>query len=301
MYNGEVNVSQEDLNSFLAVAEDLKVKGLTQNAGGVESNAANHSSVTTDSNISRTVSTTATTPSSTNRTKTSLQPSAVNSRNGGSLPPAAKRFKRDPGLIKVKDEAGLNQQVVVTPDVSFEGGDDGAEIEEEDRGDEDGPVYEEEGEVYPYGAYESEGGDSLVDPLTMAVAGTSGVDGSKDVSEDEDWKLTSNQIKKFLSDREVLFEPGAGFKCPICSKVQRDQYDIKKHYLTHLLNPKSELSVDGLVQRVDDYVSLHSIENSSKSYTCHLCKKSLSVRYSSLRHHFILKHLEASSDQEQTD
>jgi len=32
MYHGEVNVAQEDLNSFLAVAEDLKVKGLTQNA-----------------------------------------------------------------------------------------------------------------------------------------------------------------------------------------------------------------------------------------------------------------------------
>merc|ERR1712034_39854 len=27
---GEVNVAQENLNSFLAVAEDLKVKGLTQ-------------------------------------------------------------------------------------------------------------------------------------------------------------------------------------------------------------------------------------------------------------------------------
>ena len=30
MYHGEVNIAQEDLNSFLAVAEDLKVKGLTQ-------------------------------------------------------------------------------------------------------------------------------------------------------------------------------------------------------------------------------------------------------------------------------
>jgi len=30
MYHGEVNVAQEDLNSFLAVAEELKVKGLTQ-------------------------------------------------------------------------------------------------------------------------------------------------------------------------------------------------------------------------------------------------------------------------------
>jgi len=32
MYHGEVNVGQEDLNSFLAVAEDLSVKGLTQNS-----------------------------------------------------------------------------------------------------------------------------------------------------------------------------------------------------------------------------------------------------------------------------
>merc|ERR1712183_581873 len=31
MYHGEVSVAQEELNSFLAVAEDLKVKGLTQN------------------------------------------------------------------------------------------------------------------------------------------------------------------------------------------------------------------------------------------------------------------------------
>jgi len=34
MYNGEVNVAQEELNSFLAVAEELRVKGLTQNQGG---------------------------------------------------------------------------------------------------------------------------------------------------------------------------------------------------------------------------------------------------------------------------
>ena len=31
MYTGEANVAQEELNSFLAVAEELKIKGLTQN------------------------------------------------------------------------------------------------------------------------------------------------------------------------------------------------------------------------------------------------------------------------------
>ena len=31
MYNGEANVAEEELNSFLAVAEELKIKGLTEN------------------------------------------------------------------------------------------------------------------------------------------------------------------------------------------------------------------------------------------------------------------------------
>ena len=37
MYHGRVNVAQEDLTNFLTVAEDLKVKGLTQNTTGSNS------------------------------------------------------------------------------------------------------------------------------------------------------------------------------------------------------------------------------------------------------------------------
>merc|ERR1719493_540803 len=33
MYHGEVNVKQDNLNSFLAVAERLRVRGLCQNEG----------------------------------------------------------------------------------------------------------------------------------------------------------------------------------------------------------------------------------------------------------------------------
>merc|ERR1712217_737643 len=42
MYQGEVNVGQNELSSFLAVAEELKVKGLTQNNAGETEDAINN-------------------------------------------------------------------------------------------------------------------------------------------------------------------------------------------------------------------------------------------------------------------
>jgi len=49
MYHGEVNVAQEELNSFLAVAEELRVKGLTQNnqGGGSSSSSSKKESFST--------------------------------------------------------------------------------------------------------------------------------------------------------------------------------------------------------------------------------------------------------------
>ena len=49
MYQGEVNVAQESLNTFLSVAEELQVKGLTQEGGQQSSNK--HKSVSDHSSI----------------------------------------------------------------------------------------------------------------------------------------------------------------------------------------------------------------------------------------------------------
>jgi len=52
MYHGEVNVAQDELNSFLAVAEDLKVKGLTQNNSS-DSNSSSKPKSEASSNVPR--------------------------------------------------------------------------------------------------------------------------------------------------------------------------------------------------------------------------------------------------------
>ena len=46
MYHGEVNIAQEELNSFLAAAEELRVKGLTQHSGGATQPATQPASQT---------------------------------------------------------------------------------------------------------------------------------------------------------------------------------------------------------------------------------------------------------------
>ena len=40
MYNGKVNVAKEELNSFLALAEELKVRGLTENQSSTKSESS---------------------------------------------------------------------------------------------------------------------------------------------------------------------------------------------------------------------------------------------------------------------
>jgi len=97
MYCGSVNVAQEDLNSFLAVAEDLKVKGLTQNSNGKDQKRAGPAS-----------------------SKRSLTPSGTPGGGGGGGggtpgPSSAKKFRPAPSSASTSSSSAAQAASTSTP------------------------------------------------------------------------------------------------------------------------------------------------------------------------------------------
>lgn len=138
MYCGSVNVAQEDLNSFLAVAEDLKVKGLTQNSNNKELSGSKNRSGAAKRSV--TPSGGGGTPSS-GGTPAAKKFRPASSSNSQSTPAAAasassessssKMVKQEPGASKEDDglheesmEGGGNNQDDTYGDDSHQGGDD---------------------------------------------------------------------------------------------------------------------------------------------------------------------------------
>ena len=128
MYRGEVNIAQEQLNSFLAVAEDLKVKGLTQGKDGGQADTERSKS-----------------PRPSTNTTTSYKASSQRNSTVMSQPPA-KRARPSPATYH-DDEEEIQEVVPVKTEV-------GATAMEEAKLDE-AAGYEEEG-YEDYGGYEEQ-------------------------------------------------------------------------------------------------------------------------------------------------
>jgi len=215
MYHGEVNVAQEELNSFLAVAEDLRVKGLTQNQGG--STDRRPKSPVIKPNITR-------------PPDRDLQPVVKRARpaeqprnNSNPHPPISNRPVDDDDIqevVPVKSEPRdpIPQSPMVPPSPIFHAPSPAVSTPQPSHSlapvDDQTLAYQDES-YEDYGQYDA---DQSYEGSMMetGMMGQAGADGNKE----------------YVASLIAQLDGGKGFMCIVCNKVSSQKTNLKKHILS---------------------------------------------------------------------
>jgi len=221
MYMGEVNVAQEELNSFLAVAEDLRVKGLTQN----------NSDSSSDSKPKAEPKQSARSRDPPERESSGPPPKRPRPVAAPAPPPPSARqstFEDDDiqEVVPVKSEP----REPVTPSSTALTSTSQSEYHQDNNivvDQAEGAVALEESyqdESYDYGNYEEgydDGSGGMIDPNTgMPLA--AGADGNKGDYQDLDEAINS-KLMQCQSDQLVLF------RCLDCSYQSAQRRNVFNH------------------------------------------------------------------------
>lgn len=237
MYHGEVNVKQENLNSFLAVAERLRVRGLCQGDTG---------SAPDSRDVARGISNGGSAKPKTSRpSEASSESSAKRARISPPPPPppAAPEEEDDieelPPPVAVKQERTEDTQVAISspaarnaprpPSQSY----GGAPMQPDYRVAEQGAQYDESSEYGDYSGYE-EDMSYMSEPGTPGMMGMAGVDPGtgKDYNNvycaecNKGFTATST-YRRHMRDYHTPIDQT--FECDLCDKVFKNRGLLINH------------------------------------------------------------------------
>jgi len=234
MYHGEVNVKQENLNSFLAVAERLRVRGLCQGDTGSASDSRD---------VARGISNGGSAKPKTSRPSEASESSAKRARISPPPPPAAPEEEDDieelPPPVAVKQERTEDNTVAISspaarsaprpPSQSY----GGAPVQPDYRIAEQGAQYDENSEYGDYSGYE-EDMSYMSEPGTPGMMGMAGVDpGTGKVSELQCpfcWKIFKEASCVRVHIRDIHEKPYDNrLVCNFCNKDFKSKNTLANH------------------------------------------------------------------------
>jgi len=223
MYHGEVNIAQEELNSFLSVAEELQVKGLTQNNSPPNSTQREQKAAQQEDSA---------------KTKQPLIPRQPPATCQPVYQPDDEEVEEVPHLAPVKIEP---QQASFTPDTAVRplgyhqertvSGEIGMEV----------ASYQEEG-YDDYGGYEGQGyhggdGQHLIDHEFGQVESATGQKGFSSLILKNGNVFTCAECGKEFNDQSNCrrhikishnYQVGE-LSCEYCQKTYKNNYSLKDH------------------------------------------------------------------------
>jgi len=237
MYQGEVNVAQEELNSFLAVAEELRVKGLTQsNSGNKSSSSPSHKAREPPPPERDAV------PPSKKPRPTPIVPKPTAASSFAPPPPPASYDDDDIQEVAPVKSEPRDPAPAPPPQQQYEEGSaQGGTVALDDYGDYGEAAYDD-------GQYGEEGYDSYYDPSTGQPVGGDGnkAEFEMEVLEhlDEEGRKVfccpscpykslhgRGDIKKHMEVRHSAQQLHC--ICPLCSKVCKNVLALRKHQQRH--------------------------------------------------------------------
>jgi len=199
MYHGEVNIAQEDLNTFLTVAEDLKVKGLTQTNQETNSNAGGGEKLKPKVN--------APVIPHTKQQRRPTQPQVA--------PPKYPVPDDD-----IQEIVPVKSEPVSLPPEPIHSEEQKQPFSDEQQLD----MVGQEGEMVEYGEDYGQYYDQGEDVYDGYGVGGPAQDGNKDLDD-----LIAQSMSLVLSDTGARL-----WKCEVCGRSNKDKADIRRHMEKHL-------------------------------------------------------------------